>query len=69
MTNNIIYHDFRNNAPATPTTESTMALTANMLAAGRRLANIRSAVNIACVALCGACIGVSLLILTTLLAC
>ena len=63
MTSNIIYHDFRtNNTETTPK----VSLTATVLAKGRRLAAVNNALNITCVALCGACIGVSLLILTTL---
>lgn len=67
MISNIIYHDFRSKNPQ-PTTEtaSKASLTAAVLKKGRRLAAINSALNITCVALCGACIGVSILVLTTL---
>ena len=65
MTQKIIYHDFRSHSiPAEPT--SKVSLTAAILAKGRRLAAMRDALNITCAALCGACIGVSILILATL---
>lgn len=67
MTSRIIYHDFRSKNPR-PTTKpaSKVSLTAAVLKKGRRLAAINSALNITCITLCGACIGVSLLIITTL---
>lgn len=69
MTSRIIYHDFRSNDPISTMTEPTpkFSLTAAVLAKGRRLAAINSALNIACITLCGACIGVSVLILTNLI--
>ena len=68
MTSRIIYHDFRrndlntNNEPA-----AKVSLTAAVLAKGRRLAALNHGLNVACITLCGACIGVSLLILTNLI--
>ena len=69
MTSRIIYHDFRNNDSISTMTEQTpkVSLTASILAKGRRLAALNNALNITCVALCGACIGVSVLILTNLI--
>lgn len=69
MTSQIIYHDFRNHnpAPATDKPVSKVSLTAAVLAKGRRLAAINNALNVACITLCGACIGASLLILTSIL--
>lgn len=68
MRSKIIYHDFRNSNPI-PNTAPTakVSLTAAVLAKGRRLAAINNALNIACITLCGACIGVSVLILTNLI--
>ncbi len=68
MTSKIIYHDFKNNDPI-PTKEpvSQVTLTAAVLAKGRRLAAVNHGLNIACIMACGACIGVSLLILTNLI--
>ncbi|MBR4972256.1 MAG: hypothetical protein IKY59_04730 [Oscillospiraceae bacterium] len=67
MTSKIIYHDFRSNTTPTATEPTPkVSLTAAVLTKGRRLAAINNALNVTCVALCGACIGVSLLILTTL---
>lgn len=69
MTSRMIYHDFRNNDPIPATNESAheVSLTATVLAKGRRLAAFNHALNITCVALCGACIGISVLILTNLI--
>ncbi len=68
MTSRIIYHDFRNNDPiSTPEPTAKVSLTAAVLAKGRRLAAVNNALNIACITLCGACIGVSVLILTNLI--
>lgn len=69
MTSRIIYHDFRSNDSISTMTEPTpkVSLTAALLAKGLRLAAINHALNITCVALCGACIGVSVLILTSLI--
>lgn len=69
MTSGIIYHDFRSNDPISATAESapTVSLTAAVLSKGRRLAAINNALNLTCVALCGACIGVSVLILANLI--
>lgn len=68
MTSKIIYHDFKNN-DSIPTNEpaSKATLTAAVLAKGRRLAAINHGLNIACIMACGACIGVSILILTNLI--
>ena len=69
MTSSVIYHDFRNSNPVPATAEpaSTVFLTASVLSKGRRLAAINHALNIACITLCGACIGVSVLIITNLM--
>lgn len=70
MTSQIIYHDFqkKNSIPAAPRQEMTQVLTAQVLAKGRRLLRLNHGLNVVCVALCGACIGASLLILTALFA-
>lgn len=69
MTSRIIYHDFKRNDPiSTPAQQApTVSLTAAVLTKGRRLAALANALNIACVTLCGACIGVSVLIITNLI--
>lgn len=66
MTTGIIYHDFQADArPAKPAPAA--VLTAPILEKGRRRAKtwarVNTAVNGACLALCGACIGVSVFIL------
>ena len=65
MNTGIIYHDFQ--AANRPAPKSTAVLTASALDKGRRraktLTGINTALNTACVALCGACIGVSVLII------
>ncbi len=62
MTQKIIYHDFRESV-----TEPNMALTAQILSKGRRLAKtltqLNNAMNVTCIFLCGACSAVSLMIL------
>lgn len=68
MTSRIIYHDFQKSAAASTNEPAPkVSLTAAVLAKGRRLVAANQALNIACVTLCGACIGVSLLILTNLI--
>ena len=69
MTSRIIYHDFQSDEPTCAKAEpvSPVSLTAAVLSKGRRLYRINSALNITCVALCGACIGISVLILTNLI--
>lgn len=66
MTTHIIYHDFRNTSNTTPA----VLLTAPMLAKGRRLyrtaAKVNTVLNHSCLFLCGACIGVSVLIILLL---
>lgn len=66
MTSRMIYHDFRSNDLKTKPT-SKVSLTAAVLAKGRRLAAVNHGLNIACVTLCGACIGISMWILTKLI--
>ena len=65
MTSGIIYHDFQSSKIVSPATEqdTTVALTASLLAKGRRLAKLNSSLQVACIALCGACIGVSGMVL------
>ena len=63
----VIYHNFQQaNTP-----EPTIVLTAPTLAKGRRFVkafeNINTAINAACLILCGACAGISLFILFALL--
>lgn len=68
MTSRIIYHDFSGNNPL-PTTkepESTVSLTAAVLAKGRHWAAINNALHIACIFLCGACTAVGVFILALL---
>lgn len=68
MTSKIIYHDFRNNdSISTAEPAPAISLTAAVLAKGRRLAALNQALNITCITLCGACIGVSVLILINLI--
>lgn len=69
MTSKMIYHDFRSNDSTATTTKPTreVALTAVVLEKGRRLAAVNNALNVTCVALCGACIGISVLILANLI--
>ena len=69
MTSHVIYHDFgRNNSVSQlPEKKSTLALSATMLAKGRRIAKWNKALGCACVMLCGACIGASVLVLCMLL--
>lgn len=66
MTSRIIYHDFRNPSELSYPTSPVM-LTAPILAKGRRFLRaveaINTAINAACIFLCGACTVVSLLIL------
>ena len=68
MTTQILYHDFRKTDDATP---STLLLTAPLLKKGRRCfkfwAGVNAAVQGGCLALFGACIGVSLVIFSVLL--
>lgn len=68
MTSPIIYHDFqsKNTGPAVAESTPAVLLTASVLAKGRRLAAIHNAVNVACLTLCGACIGVSICIFCAL---
>ena len=68
MTSRMIHYDFQNNHPiSTEASPSKVTLTAALLKKGRRLAAVNNALNIACLTLCGACIGVSVLIITNLL--
>ena len=71
MKTGIIYHNFRQNEPTTPTAQPTLVLTASMLKKGRRRLrlwdDVSAAINTACVLLCGACIGVSILVLTAIM--
>lgn len=68
MKTRIIYHDFQHKdlAPLAHQPESSVLLTAAALAKGRRIAKINQSLNVICVALCGACIGVSSMILCIL---
>ena len=68
MTSNIIYHDFsgKNTISTMPQQGPTILLTAPLLEKGRRLAKINHTLHVACVALCGVCIGVSGMILWVL---
>ena len=71
MTTQIIYHDFRKASDPTTVTTSTFLLTAPILKKGRRWlkvwAGINAAVQGGCLALCGACIAVTLLIFSVIL--
>lgn len=66
MTSNVIYHDFRAANEAAPTA----ALTASVLTKGRKWVKTLNAIpamaNNACMFLCGACAGVSVLLLIVL---
>lgn len=64
MTSKIIYHDFRSNDPISTITEpeSTVCLTAGVLAKGRPLVAVNRKLNTACTALCIACIAVSIFV-------
>lgn len=66
MTSNIIHHDFQNSRH----TSSPRDIAAQKIYKARRLmkltATINSAINTACVFLCGACMAASLLILLSL---
>lgn len=69
MTSRMIYHDFQSNTPVSTMTEPvpTTALTAHVLAKGRRraklLAGIDTAVKVACIALNAVCTGVGLYVI------
>lgn len=68
MTTKIIYHDFQNNHSLSSGEPATgVCLTAAVLAKGRRLAALNRGLNVACITLCGACIGVGVLILANLI--
>lgn len=71
MTTQIIYHDFRKASEPAQVKTSAILLTAPILKKGRRWfkvwAGINAAVQGGCLALCGACIAVSLLIFSVLL--
>lgn len=62
MTSRIIYHDFRGNGSVPTKPEPKIALTAAVLARGRKIAALNQGLNIACVAICGVCIAVSIFI-------
>lgn len=68
MTYRMIQHDFRKNASVAPVAEETsnVSLTAALLKKGRNLAAVNHGLNMTCLALCGACIGVSVWILASL---
>lgn len=65
MTKQVIYHDFRRSTSPALEPESTVILTASLLTKGRRWfkawESLNAAIYGACLVLCGACIGVSLL--------
>ncbi len=69
MTKQMIHHDFRSNGSVATVNEPTtkVALTASVLAKGRRLAALNNGLHIACVALCGVCIGTGVWILANLM--
>ena len=62
MTSGIIYHNFGKDEPVPAKPEPKIALTAAVLARGRKLAALNRGLNIACVAICGVCIGISIFI-------
>ena len=69
MTSGIIYHDFsgKDTGNTGQTQETTLYLTAGLLAKGRRIAKINQNLQILCLVLCGACVGVSGMILCMLM--
>lgn len=69
MTSNVIYHDFTRGRAATPALQNSGAvkLQASVLEKGRRAVKWNNGLGCACVLLCGACIGVSALVLCMLL--
>lgn len=66
MSTRVIYHDFRK----VQSPDLSVMLTAQVLSKGRRLIKavnkLNTAINGACLFLCGACMGVSILILAWL---
>ena len=71
MKTGVIYHEFRQMEPTVPTPEPALVLTAAVLKKGRRRLrlweDISAAINTTCVLLCGACIGVSVLVFTAIM--
>ena len=56
MTSNIIYHDFRNNAPSNPTTPRIV----------KTAPHVNNVLHTLCIFLCGACTAISILALVAM---
>ncbi len=71
MTHKVIYHDFRQTNHPSPEAKPATILTARVLVRGRRWHqfwnNMGKTIDSACLALCGSCIAVSMVIVLHIL--